>query len=62
MSALEDAELRVPSFDLAAAASSFHWVDEDVGLATVSRRAAAGRLDRALVDRASATRRGRTRS
>jgi SAM-dependent methyltransferase len=32
---LEDAELRQSSFDLAAAASSFHWVDEETGLATV---------------------------
>jgi SAM-dependent methyltransferase len=30
--ALEDAEVRADEFDLAAAASSFHWVDEDVGL------------------------------
>ena len=51
VTALEDAELRESSFDLAAAASSFHWIDEDVGLATVCRRAAAGRLGRALVDR-----------
>ena len=28
---LEDAELRESSFDLAAAASSFHWIDEPVG-------------------------------
>jgi SAM-dependent methyltransferase len=33
--ALEDAELRESSFDLAAAASSFHWIDEATGLATV---------------------------
>jgi SAM-dependent methyltransferase len=32
-SALEDAELDRNAFDLAAAASSFHWVEEDVGLA-----------------------------
>jgi SAM-dependent methyltransferase len=32
---LEDAELRQSSFDLAAAASSFHWIDEQTGLATV---------------------------
>ncbi len=31
--ALEDAELPQASFDLAVAASSFHWVDERVGLA-----------------------------
>ena len=30
---LEDAELDPSSFDLAAAASSFHWVDEGAGLA-----------------------------
>jgi len=30
--ALEDAQLSADTFDLAAAASSFHWVDEDVGL------------------------------
>lgn len=33
--ALEDAELPVGAFDLAAAASSFHWVEEDVGLARI---------------------------
>ena len=33
--ALEDAVLADGSFDLAAAASSFHWVDEAVGLARV---------------------------
>jgi SAM-dependent methyltransferase len=32
---LEDAEFRQSSFDLAAAASSFHWIDEETGLATV---------------------------
>lgn len=32
---LEDAELRQSSFDLAAAASSFHWIDEETGLATL---------------------------
>jgi SAM-dependent methyltransferase len=32
VTALEDAELEPSSFDLAAAASSFHWVEEDVGL------------------------------
>jgi len=31
-SALEDADLPAASFDLATAASSFHWVDEAVGL------------------------------
>lgn len=30
--ALEDAELAPEAFDLAAAASSFHWVEEEVGL------------------------------
>ena len=30
--ALEDADLEADAFDLAAAASSFHWVEEDVGL------------------------------
>jgi SAM-dependent methyltransferase len=34
---LEDAVLRESSFDLAAAASSFHWIDEETGLATVRR-------------------------
>jgi SAM-dependent methyltransferase len=34
---LEDAELREASVDLAAAASSFHWVDERVGLAAIWR-------------------------
>jgi SAM-dependent methyltransferase len=33
--ALEDAELPAGSFGLAAAASSFHWVEEDVGLARI---------------------------
>ena len=33
--ALEDAELLTEYFDLAVAASSFHWVDEPVGLARV---------------------------
>jgi SAM-dependent methyltransferase len=33
--ALEDARLPGASFDLAAAASSFHWVDETVGLAAI---------------------------
>ena len=37
VTSLEDAELREPSFDLAAAASSFHWVDEPVGLAAIWR-------------------------
>jgi SAM-dependent methyltransferase len=31
--ALEDAELEPDAYDLAAAASSFHWVEEDLGLA-----------------------------
>src|SRR4249920_1036332 len=34
---VEDAELEPESFDLAAAASSFHWVDENVGLARIDR-------------------------
>jgi SAM-dependent methyltransferase len=33
VTALEDAELSADSFDLAVAASSFHWVEEDLGLA-----------------------------
>jgi SAM-dependent methyltransferase len=33
ITALEDAELEPGAFDLAVAASSFHWVDEDIGLA-----------------------------
>jgi SAM-dependent methyltransferase len=33
VTALEDAELEPGTFDVAAAASSFHWVDENVGLA-----------------------------
>jgi SAM-dependent methyltransferase len=32
---LEDAELRPETFDLAVAASAFHWVDEAAGLATM---------------------------
>lgn len=32
---LEDAELPAKAFDLAVAASSFHWVDEDKGLAKI---------------------------
>jgi SAM-dependent methyltransferase len=32
---LEDASLPAASFDLASAASSFHWVDEAVGLTTI---------------------------
>jgi SAM-dependent methyltransferase len=32
---LEDADLPHAAFDLATAASSFHWVDEPVGLATI---------------------------
>ena len=34
---LEDAELATSSFDLAAAASSFHWVDSAVGLEVLRR-------------------------
>jgi len=37
VTALEDAELPESSFDLAAAASSFHWVNELVGLGAVQR-------------------------
>ena len=33
LTALEDAELEPAAFDFVAAASSFHWVEEDVGLA-----------------------------
>jgi SAM-dependent methyltransferase len=33
--ALEDADLPPGTFDLAAAASSFHWVDEETGLAKI---------------------------
>jgi SAM-dependent methyltransferase len=33
--ALEEAELPASAFHLAAAASSFHWIDEDVGLARI---------------------------
>lgn len=33
--ALEDADLPPEGFDLAAAASSFHWVDEETGLAKI---------------------------
>jgi SAM-dependent methyltransferase len=33
VTALEDAELEPDSFDLVAAASSFHWIEEDAGLA-----------------------------
>jgi SAM-dependent methyltransferase len=32
---LEDAELEPAAYDLAAAASCFHWVDEDVGLSRI---------------------------
>ena len=37
VTALEDADLPESSFDLAAAASSFHWIDEVTGLATLFR-------------------------
>ena len=37
VTALEDAELPESSFDLATAASSFHWIDEASGLATLFR-------------------------
>ncbi len=37
MTALEDADLPESSFDLAAAASSFHWIEEATGLATMLR-------------------------
>jgi SAM-dependent methyltransferase len=33
--ALEDADLHANEFDLAVAASSFHWVEEDAGLAKI---------------------------
>jgi hypothetical protein len=33
---LEDAELEAGSYDLAAAASAFHWVEEDAGLAKLT--------------------------
>jgi SAM-dependent methyltransferase len=42
VTALEDAELRASSFDLATAASSFHWVDEATGLAVVSHALRSG--------------------
>jgi SAM-dependent methyltransferase len=35
VTALEDAELPAASFDLATAASSFHWIDEKTGLASL---------------------------
>ena len=35
VSTLEDSELRPSSFDVAVAASSFHWIDEAVGLAHI---------------------------
>ena len=35
---LEDAQLPTDTFALAVAASSFHWVDEEIGLAKSSRR------------------------
>jgi SAM-dependent methyltransferase len=37
VAALEDAELPESSFDLATAASAFHWVDEPVGLGAIWR-------------------------
>jgi SAM-dependent methyltransferase len=37
VTALEDADLPESSFDLAAAASSFHWIDQEEGLVTLSR-------------------------
>ena len=40
--ALEDAELPAASFDLAVAASSFHWVDEEVGLTRIFEALRAG--------------------
>jgi SAM-dependent methyltransferase len=33
---LEDAELEPGAYDLGAAASSFHWIDEDVGLSHIA--------------------------
>jgi SAM-dependent methyltransferase len=37
VTALEDADLPESSFDLATAASSFHWIDQATGLATMVR-------------------------
>jgi SAM-dependent methyltransferase len=37
VTALEDADLPESSFDLAAAASSFHWIDQATGLAALLR-------------------------
>jgi SAM-dependent methyltransferase len=37
VTALEDVELRESSFDLATAASSFHWIDEPAGLGAIRR-------------------------
>jgi SAM-dependent methyltransferase len=42
VTALEDAVLNESSFDLAAAASSFHWIDETTGLATLFHALRAG--------------------
>jgi SAM-dependent methyltransferase len=36
VAALEAAELETNDFDLATAASSFHWIEEDVGLARIA--------------------------
>jgi SAM-dependent methyltransferase len=40
--ALEEAELPASAFHLAAAASSFHWIDEHLGLARISSALLAG--------------------
>jgi SAM-dependent methyltransferase len=37
VTALEDADLPAAAFDLATAASSFHWIDPAIGLATLFR-------------------------
>ncbi len=47
---LEDAKLPVGDFDLAVAASCFHWVDEAVGLAKLFGSPATGRMVRDVVD------------
>ena len=49
-SPLEEADLETGAFDLATAASSFHWVDEPVGLAKIDRVAPPGRLVGDVVD------------
>jgi SAM-dependent methyltransferase len=42
IAALEAAELEANHFDLAIAASSFHWIEEDVGLARIAAALRAG--------------------